>query len=105
MAVSVASDEPAFRLKPVRLGIDTHQELVVYLRRNSHVCRSEGFTSSTRVLIRINDKSILATLSIVNDGLLKPGEMGLSESAWQRLQPDANSEAHIRHPDPVLSLS
>ncbi|WP_114416569.1 thymidine phosphorylase family protein [Marinospirillum perlucidum] len=106
MVVSVVSDEPAFRLKPLRLGIDTHQELVVYLRRNSHVCRSEGFTSSSRVLIRIGDRSILATLSIVdNDQLLKPGEMGLSESAWQRLQPDANSEAHIRHPDPVLSLS
>jgi len=105
MAVSVATDEPAFRLKPVRMGIDTHQELVVYLRRNSHVCRSEGFTSSNRVHIRIADKSILATLSIVTDGLLQPGEMGLSESAWQRLQPKEASEAHIRHPDPVLSLS
>ncbi len=106
MVVSVASDEPAFRLKPLRLGIDTHQELVVYLRRNSHVCRSEGFTSSNRVQIRIGDRSILATLSIVNDDtLLKPGEMGLSESAWQRLQPSEASEAHIRHPDPVLSLS
>lgn len=105
MAVSVATDEPAFRLKPVRLGIDTHQELVVYLRRNSHVCRSEGFTSSSRVHIRINERSILATLSIVTNGLLKPGEMGLSESAWKRLEPEAGSEAHIRHPDPVLSLS
>ncbi|SFB86199.1 thymidine phosphorylase [Marinospirillum celere] len=106
MVATVASDEPAFRLKPVRLGIDTHQELVVYLRRNSHVCRSEGFTSSSRVQIRIADQSILATLSIVNDnGLLNPGEMGLSESAWARLSPTADSEAHIRHPDPVLSLS
>lgn len=105
MAVPVSSDEPAFRLKPVRMGIDTHQELVVYLRRNSHVCRSEGFTSSNRVHIRIQDRSILATLSIVNDDLLQAGEMGLSESAWKRLQPETNSEAHIRHPDPVLSFS
>lgn len=106
MVASSASDEPAFRLKPVRLGIDTHQELVVYLRRNSHVCRSEGFTSSSRVQIHIGEKAILATLSIVNDnGLLNPGEMGLSESAWKRLNPQEQSEAHIRHPDPVLSLS
>lgn len=106
MAVSAPSDGLAYPLRPVRLGIDTHQEQVVYLRRNSHVCRSEGFTSSSRVHIRIGERSILATLSIIdNDQLLQPGEMGLSESAWKKLDPQPNSEAQVRHPDPVLSLS
>lgn len=106
MAVSIVGDGPAYPLKPVRLGIDTHQERVVYLRRNSHVCRSEGFTSSSRVHIRIGGRSILATLSIIdNDQLLQPGEMGLSESAWNKLAPTPGSEAHIHHPDPVRSLS
>ena len=103
---SLAADGPAYPLRPVRLGIDTHQELVVYLRRNSHVCRSEGFSSSNRVQIRIGERSIEAMLSIVdNDQLLKPGEMGLSESAWKRLNPSSDSEAHIRHPEPVASFS
>ncbi|SFX79809.1 thymidine phosphorylase family protein [Marinospirillum alkaliphilum] len=106
MAVTQPSDGLAYPLKPVRLGIDTHQELVVYLRRNSHVCRSEGFTSSSRVQIRVGERWILATLSIIdNDQLLQPGEMGLSESAWKKLDPPPGSEAQVRHADPVLSLS
>lgn len=106
MVAAAPSDELAYPLKAVRLGIDTHQELVVYLRRNSHVCRSEGFSSSNRVHIRIGDRWILATLSIIdNDKLLQPGEMGLSESAWKKLNPAPDSEAQIRHPDPVVSLS
>jgi len=87
MVAAVVADGLAYPLKPVRLGIDTHQEMVVYLRRNSHVCRSEGFTSSNRVHIR------------------QPGEMGLSESAWKKLNPTADSVAQISHPNPVTSLS
>jgi len=106
MVAALASDGLAYPLKAVRLGIDTHQELVVYLRRNSHVCRSEGFTSSNRVHIRIDDRWILATLCIIdNDQLLQPGEMGLSESAWKKLNPAPTSEAQISHPNPVVSLS
>src|SRR5690554_954304 len=106
MVAALASDGLAYPLKAVRLGIDTHQELVVYLRRNSHVCRSEGFTSSNRVHIRIDHRWILATLCIIdNEQLLQPGEMGLSESAWKKLNPVPTSEAQISHPNPVVSLS
>ena len=31
------------------LGIDTLQEHVVYMRRDCHVCRAEGFEAKARV--------------------------------------------------------
>jgi len=31
-----------------RLGIDTHQQAVVYMRQDCPVCRSEGFAAEAR---------------------------------------------------------
>jgi thymidine phosphorylase len=39
-----------------RLGIDTGQEAVVYLRRDSAVVRSEGFDSQTRIEVRVGGR-------------------------------------------------
>ena len=36
-------------LKARRLGIDMQQEAVVFMRRDCHVCRAEGFTAHARV--------------------------------------------------------
>jgi hypothetical protein len=40
-----------------RLGIDTGQEPVVYLRRDSSIVRSEGFDSQTRVELCAGDSA------------------------------------------------
>ena len=34
-----------------RLGIDTHSETVVFLRKDNVISRSEGFTSHNRILL------------------------------------------------------
>ena len=34
-----------------RLGIDTHQQAVVYMRQDCPVCRSEGFAAEARVAL------------------------------------------------------
>ena len=73
----------ALRLR--RLGIDTHQEAVIYMRRDCAVCRSEGFEAEARVEVRLRERSTVATLNIVATDLLAPGEAGLSEAAWIRL--------------------
>lgn len=73
----------ALRLK--RLGIDTYQEAVVYMRRDCHVCRSEGFSAQSRVLLRAKEVELIATLNVVDTALVAPGEAGLSESAWRKL--------------------
>ena len=71
------------RLRP--LGIDTQQEHVVYMRRDCHVCRAEGFQARTRLEVSLRERRIIATLNVVDTDLLSPGEAGLSTRAWQSL--------------------
>jgi thymidine phosphorylase len=87
-----------------RLYIDSGQEAVVYLHRDSQLCRSEGFESETRVWVRIGSRAILATLNVVTDGLLAVLEAGLSESAWVRLGAADGSTVGFAHPLPLESL-
>ncbi len=106
--MSIASPFPAELtpdLQPVRLGIDTHQEPVIYLRADCPVCRSEGFNAHSRVLVTIGQRSIIATLAVVRSELLSVDAVGLSEAAWQRLDPAPGERARFAHPPPVESLS
>lgn len=98
------------RLPLRRLGIETHQEAVVYLRDDSPLCRSEGFEAQSRVLIETEDRSIIATLEVVrHDGalaeVLGTDEAGLSEIAWKHLGEPAGATGRLSHPQPVSSLS
>lgn len=88
-----------------RTGIHTHQEAVAFMRTDCHVCRSEGFTASSRVRISAGHRSVVATLFQVSDGWLAPDTVGLSESAWDRLGVQDGTLVSVRHPEPVLSLS
>ena len=88
-----------------RLGIDTYQQPIVYMRSDCHVCRSQGFAAQSQVEVRAQGRSILATLNIVTSDLLAPAEAGLSETAWRRLGVSEGSRLEFRHPDPVASLS
>ena len=55
--------ETSNTLRLKRLGIDTHQEAVIYMRRDCHVCRAEGFSAHARVRVSAGDTSIIATLN------------------------------------------
>jgi len=87
-----------------RLEIDTGQEAVVYLHRDSPVCRSEGFDSETRIRVQVGDRSILATLNVVTGALLALDEAGLSEAAWNRLGAAERQAVTFAHPAPLESL-
>lgn len=92
-------------LRVRRLGIDTHQEAVVYMRQDCPVCRAEGFLTHPRVRVRSRTASAIATINQVVSGLLRPLEVGLSESAWQRLGVVEGDEVFFSHPAPLDSLS
>jgi len=93
-------------LKARRLGIDTHHEPTLYLPAQSHVCRSEGFESLSRVLVTTHqNQHLIASLNIITSDLLSTEEVGFSESAWQRLRLDHNDPIWLSHPKPVQSLS
>lgn len=88
------------------MGIDTYQEPVVYMRADCHICRSEGFEAQSRITIRHQERSIIATLNVVHDQQwLEIDEAGLSEAAWRLLRPDAGGRAVLSHPAPLESLS
>jgi thymidine phosphorylase len=87
-----------------RLGVDTGQEPVVYLRRDSAVVRSEGFDSQTRVEVEAGGRRLRATLAVVTGALLEEREAGLSEAAWSRLGAEVGEPLRFRHPRPLPSL-
>lgn len=91
-------------LKLVHLGIDTQKEHVVFMRKDCHICKSEGFEALNRVLITVKGKSLIATLYIITDGILKPGKAGISESAWKDLKAKEDDEVSFSHVQPVISM-
>lgn len=93
------------RLRLKRLGIDTHQEAVLYMRADCHICRAEGFSAQSRVRVEKKDAWIIATLNTVSADLLAPGEASLSESAWGRIGAAKGDEVAVSHPRPLDSMS
>ncbi len=88
-----------------RVHIDTHQEPVVYMRQDCHVCRSEGFNAMSRVRVSTAKTSIIATVNKVTDGWLSHQEAGLSDAAWQLLHASEGEVAYFSHTKPVESMS
>ncbi|MDO8279937.1 MAG: thymidine phosphorylase family protein [Burkholderiaceae bacterium] len=95
---------PIHRMRLRRMGIDTYQEPVVYMRTDCGVCRSEGFQAQSRVEVHLNGNHVIATLNTVEADFLAPDEAGLSESAWRLLQAKPGDEVALRHPAPLESL-
>ncbi len=91
------------RLRP--LGIDTHQEFVVYMHRDCAVCRSEGFSALARVEVRLGERSLIATLNVVDTPLLGIDEAGLSTSAWHQLNAATGDLGTVTHAPALGSLS
>jgi len=91
-------------LKLRRLGIDTYQEAVIYMHRDCHVCRSEGFSAQSRVRVALGDRHIIATLNVVGPELLQVDEASLSEGAWHALGAREGSVVDVSHPEPLDSL-
>ena len=87
-----------------RFGIDTQQEAVVFMHKDCTVCRSEGFTAHTRVLLSVPGKYVIATLYHVNNDLIDHSEAAVSESAWTRLALKDGDSVYVAHADPLKSL-
>lgn len=101
---STLSTHDGSRLRLRRLGIDTHQEAVLYMRKDCHVCRSEGFSAQARIQVSLGGRVIIATLGKITTDLLAHGEASLSEAAWQRLSANDGDEISVTHAPAVDSL-
>lgn len=97
-----AEELPKLRLK--RLGIDTHDELIIYMRADCEVCRSEGFGALARVRVSSGEDTLIATLNIVTSRILDHDEASLSERAWSMLDAQEGELVRVTHPSPLASL-
>jgi thymidine phosphorylase len=102
-AKEVSSDK--YRLKARCLGLYAQHDVIVLMRTNCHVCRSEGLAARSQVLVTAGDKEVLATLYQTSSDFLASDEVGLSEAAWQHLNVADGDELSVRHASPVESLS
>ena len=96
-------DENHNRLRLIRAGIDTYQQAVVFMHRDCHVCRAEGFSALTRVRVRCADREVVATLNVVTGDWLGADVAALSDSAWEALAPAPDAVGTFGHPEPPAS--
>jgi thymidine phosphorylase len=95
------------RLTARRVGIDTYRENVAYLNRECSVVRAEGFQALAKVDLSIegNGRSIAAVINVVDDGrIVGPGEVGLSEQAFEQLGAAEGVAVAISHAEPPASI-
>jgi len=94
-------------LKLRRVAIDTFRENVAYLHRDCLVYRSEGFQALSRIEVhgKNGDHRILATLNVVDDAsITEPGQLGLSQEAFQQLGLREDAVVTVSHARPPASL-
>lgn len=87
------------------LGIDTHQDPIVYLRADCLICKSEGLYAQTRVVVHLNNRNITATLNVIQTNLLNPCEASLSNYAWNLLAAKPGDTITITHPQTLESIN
>lgn len=95
----------ASRLSLRRMLIDTYHENVAYMHRDCEVYRAEGFKALSKVEIRANGASILATLNVVDNGtFLSCNELGLSNAAFAQLGLQNGELVTVSQADPPTSI-
>jgi thymidine phosphorylase len=88
------------------LGIETGHENIIFIRKDSEICISEGFEALNRVRVRNGGRSIVAGIQVLTtDNILKQGETGLSNEAAQSLHVKEGDSLLISHLDQIDSLA
>lgn len=99
------NDERYETMRLRHLGIDTYKEAVIYMPSVCPICKSEGFEVHTRVKITLGERTIIATINNISNGLLGPDEAGLSNYAWEQLQAEEGDMITISHTLPLISMN
>ncbi|MFC3685845.1 thymidine phosphorylase family protein [Hydrogenophaga luteola] len=96
---------PSAGLTLRRVAIDTWRENVAYLHRDCAVVRAEGFQALSKVEVRANGRSILATLNVVDDpALVGCQQIGVSEDAFAQLEVPEGHPASVTQAEPPASI-
>ena len=85
--------------------IDTFHENVAYLHRDCEVYRAEGFKALSKIEVRANGRSILATLNVVEDAsIVGCGELGLSKGAFAQMDVQDGQLSTVAQAEPPASI-
>ena len=91
-------------LKYKHLGVSTQNNNIVFLKNDSEVCISEGFEALTRIRVSTKTNSIVASLNVVTSNLLLPDEIGLSNTAADKLNIKDGDLVNVSHLETIRSL-
>jgi thymidine phosphorylase len=86
------------------LGIFTQNANVVFLKNDSHLVISEGFVALTRIRVSTKTTSIVASLNVVHSDILRPNEIGLSDTAAEKLAISEGEPLLVSHLETIDSL-
>jgi thymidine phosphorylase len=88
-----------------RYGIDTRSEAIVFMHRDCPVCRAEGFSAHSRVVLNApNGRHIVATLYQLSGDRIGVHDAALSDAAWRLLDVNEGDILTAAHPEPLESL-
>lgn len=93
------------QLTATDMGIDTHQEPVVYMRNDCHICRVEGFMASSRVAVEFCDQTLIVTVNVVTQNVLPAHYIGFSSIAFERLGITSGEKVRVKHAPVISSVS
>jgi len=93
------------RLALRRVLIDTYHENVAYMHRDCDIYRAEGFKALSKVEVRANGNSILATLNVVDDpAIVACGELGLAKAAFAQMGVEDGHTVTVAQAEPPESI-
>lgn len=91
-------------LKYKHLGIFTQNANVVFLKDDSYICISEGFEALTRIRVSTKTNSIVASLNVITSNILHKDEIGLSNTAAEKLDISEGDILDVSHLETINSL-
>ena len=97
------SAPPTLRAK--RLGLHAQHQAIAIMRTDCHVCRAEGLSSRSQVLLSAGGRQVQAMLFQAEGELIAPGEAALSEAAWTRLGVAEGDVITVSHAPALESLT
>ncbi|WP_439648350.1 thymidine phosphorylase family protein [Croceibacterium aestuarii] len=97
---------PAPTLRATRFPLHTQHQAVVIMRSDCHVCRSEGLSARSQVLISASGREVQATLlQVEGDDLLAIDQIALTETAWKILGVEEGDPVTVTHAPALESLA
>jgi len=91
-------------LKAKLVGIHSHQP-IVYMRKDCHICQSEGYSSQVKLKISNQSNQLIAELHVVDNEFFDIGYIGLNKLAFNMLDVTESDVISIAQASPISSMS